>query len=248
MSIFKRYSIAVLSLLTTMTASLCVVPTMTRPETVASAATAPATPTQTIDDTSYNMLVIYEWTVGAGGDQLAISQNNLDFIPCGKAFLRQYSFPEYVGTDICAPDYQYAKSYNSSTRLYSPGKVQTEHTVTDSNGTQHVLYGYPAQYTMVGQFAYWSTSGDVPQKYDQNKYVWYHNANDGDTIKATFIYDGVFADIEVKIPWLGTKTSEVTIKGVKFQLRTGPNKCSFRVNQSGVNSALVEFAFGIEKD
>ena len=81
--------------------------------------------------------------------------------------------------------------------------------------------------------------------WDQTGFVWNHGAAMGTVLKGTFRYGNLFEDIEVKVPLLGTKTTTVTISGVKFQFRAGPNKCSVRT--TGKDITGVDFAYGIYK-
>ena len=111
-----------------------------------------------------------------------------------------------------------------------------------------VRYGYESRYSAGGVFAYWvfSSESTVPTSYDKDYYIWKHNSSNGHTIKGTIQYKGQLADIEVKIPWIGYKTSSVEINGETFYLRTGPNKCSIKAASSNVHTHDLRFAFGVQ--
>ena len=202
------------------------------------------------NDTQYNMVVYYDWAVGTGGDKVALGYNWQYYTNMNAPTYREYAFTDYVGTDHCDPDYFLGKSYYSLTDTYSAAYTSLERDVPQSNGVTNVRYGYDAKYTCVGRFNYLSVNvgSTIPTSYDQTHYIWDHNAGNGDVIKATIEYNGSYADIEVKIPLLGYKTSSVTVGGQTFYLRTGPNRCSIKAANSGLNPAYLNFAFGIQNN
>ena len=123
MNSFKRFSILTLSMLTALTASVCLFPRASA-ETICSAASpaAPAAPELHTDNTEYNMLVRYDWTVGAGGDTLVLYTNPYDPTVLDTTTYTEYAFPYNLDDALCTPYYLSAKSYNSTTNLYSEEK------------------------------------------------------------------------------------------------------------------------------
>ena len=204
--------------------------------------TAIKEPSVTHDNTRYNMVVIYEWVAGTGGDNVALSSSYQYFTSMGSAMYREYEFPNATGTNHCDPDYYLGKSYYSITNKYSYNTKSLEHTVGGN-----VRYGYDARYSAVGMFDYLKVNvgTEVPTSYDQANFIWTHNAYTGEIIKGTIEYNGEIVDIEVEVPWVGYKTTDVVVGGYRFYLRTGPSRCSIKVGQSGVDAARLNFAFGI---
>lgn len=208
--------------------------------------TSIAAPSLVVDSSTYNMVVRYVWSVGSGGDDIGISNDWSYYELVGDTTYTVYEFPDDIGTKYCTPDYFLAKSYNSTTKKYSASTTSLEHTIHEGPHDA-IKYGYEAKYSMVGRLNYWmfSETANVPTSYDQTKFVWSHGASNGSTIKATIGYNNQLANIEVKVPWIGTKSSSVTVGGEKFYLRTGPNKCSIKANSSNVKAENVRFAFGV---
>ena len=206
-----------------------------------------AAPTVIWDNSQYNMIVRYDWRVGRGGDDIAMSQDWQHYYLIGDVIYRTNEFPEDIGTNHCDPDYFLGKSYNSSSNTYSSSYTSLEHDV-DMGDYVLVRYGYDSRYTAVGRFAYWvfGPNSKIPTSYDQDYYIWKHNSSSGHTIKGTIQYKGQLADIEVSIPWIGYKTSSVIVNGETFYLRTGPNKCSIKAASSNLNVSDLNFAFGIQ--
>ena len=210
--------------------------------------TAIKAPSVSYNDTQYNMVVFYDWAVGTGGDKVALGYNWQYYTNMGTPTYREYAFTDYVGTNHCDPDYFLGKSYYSLTNTYSFDTASLEHTEY-VNGVPNARYGRNAKYPCVGRFNFLSVNvgSTVPTSYDQTHYIWDHNSNNDYKIKATIAYNGEYADIEVDIPWIGYKTSSVTVGGQTFYLRTGPNRCSIKAANSGLNPAYLEFAFGLTK-
>ena len=194
--------------------------------------------------TQYNMVVFYDWAVGTGGDKVALGYNWQYYTNMGTPTYREYEFTDYVGTNHCDPDYFLGKSYYSLTNTYSYDTASLENTEY-VNGVANARYGYNAKYICVGKFNI-NIVTSIPTSYDQTNFIWTHNAGRSDIIKATIEYNGEVADIEVTVPLLGYKTSSVTVGGQTFYLRTGPNKCSIKAANSGLNSAYLNFAFGVQ--
>lgn len=207
----------------------------------------PSAPTVIWDNTQYNMVVRYDWRVGKGGDDLAMSKNWQNYYRIGDVFYRTYEFPENTGTDHCDPEYFLAKSYDSPSKTYSLSYASLEHDV-DMGDYTLVRYGYESKYSAVGMFKRWAVSSDdiIPNSYDKEYYIWNHNSSTGHKIKGTINYQGILADIEVNIPWIGYATSSVVISGKTFYLRTGPYRCSIKTDSSNLRVNDLHFAFGIE--
>ena len=92
-----------------------------------------------------------------------------------------------------------------------------------------------------------SINSNIYTTYDQSGNMWNHGGTSSKKIRGTIVYDGIAENIDVDIPWLGYKTSEsVTIKGVTFTLRCGPNKVSIKASSSVLcNGNTTFFAFGV---
>ena len=212
---------------------------------IANRSTSVDAPTVIWDNSQYNMIVRYDWRVGRGGDDLYKSSNWQYYLSVGDVLHRTYEFPDRE-TAYCAPDYFIYKSYSTPTDTFSD-TTSLEHEI-DMGTYVKVVYGYDCRYTAVGVFPYWkySQENSIATSYDQTDHIWDHNSSNGHYIKATIEYQGVLSDIEVKIPWIGYRTSQVTINGVTFYLRTGPNRCSIKAGQSNVPANQVKFMFGIE--
>ncbi len=195
---------------------------------------------------TYNVAVQYNWQVGMGGDEIALSPNGRDFSLMGDRVYRSNDFADGVGEKNCEPNLYAGKSYDSYSNTYS-GITTLEHEVY--MGDHYVVrYGYDANYNAVGIFPYWifGPSATIPTSYDQEHYVWYHNSSNGHTIKGTIEYKGELQNIEVYIPWIGYKTSSVNVNGETFYLRTGPNRCSIIAKSSNLHAYDLKFAFGVD--
>lgn len=107
-----------------------------------------------------------------------------------------------------------------------------------------VKHGIDCRYQYIDKYNYvMSSGGDLPTKYDQQDFVWEHHSGSSAILKGTISYNNAIADIQVNVPWIGLNTSTATVGGVTFSFRTGPNKCSIKVSQSGITSASFRFAF-----
>ncbi len=212
-------------------------------------ATAPAPPSLT--KSIYNTAVSFTWTVGAGGDSVQSSGNNINWRTVHASTYTIYQFPNVWDHDNkCEPDDHLYRSYNTSTGLYSQTiSLERLETNTDGSGVYH-LYGELCKYSVVDGFDYskipYGESRIIPTEFDQTYYIWDHDSGWNHTIKGTIEYNNQISDIEVRIPLLGTVSTSVTLAGVEFSLRTGPNRCSIKVNQAGINVVDVQFMFGVE--
>lgn len=211
-------------------------------------AAAPAPPSLVKE--IYNTAVSFTWTVGTGGDSIQFSRNNMNWETIDSSVYTLHQFPNVWDHDNrCEPGEHLYRSYNSSTGLYS-GTISLEHTVEVGEGHGMVLYGELCRYSVVDGLDISEIPRDelssMPTSFDQTHYIWNHHASNRDVIKATIAYQGKISDIEVEIPWIGWHSAEVTLNGVTFSLRTGPNRCSIKVNQTGIRVTDVQFMFGIE--
>lgn len=187
--------------------------------------------------------------MGSGGDQLAMSSDSYYYMLTGKSYYCNDVFPSYGDKRRCVPENYLAKSYSSATGEYS-AVTSTEDTVNTGNNTSITYYGYECAYAVVGEIDRMEiTSGKtVPTSYDQDYYIWKHYGKSKQYIRGTITYDGGIANIEVKIPSIAYNTASVNINGsngATFYLRTGPNKCSIKVDRSGISATSVHFAFGV---
>ncbi len=212
--------------------------------TVAEASDYVASPTIEYDNITYNTAVVYKWKAGSGADKIAVSANYQYFSIIDSSTFTEICLPYYVGDNICYIQNINAKSYNSATNTYS-AMATIEYTQYVIDGVVKSVYGYPCKYKPKGILSR-AIGGYIPTSYDKNHYLWSHGADTGAMIKGTVTYKDKCADIQVKIPWIGYNSSSVTIEGITFDLRTGPNKCSLRCRQSGIYNGEVGFAFGID--
>lgn len=131
-------------------------------------------------------------------------------------------------------DYKYFKNYNNSTNQYSQ---------VYSFDNYFSNQARTAEYKIVNKTDF----GDIiATSFDQSDNIWYHNSSTNHEIKGTIAYNGYAMNIEVNIPSSGTNLSEmITINGVSFQLRCGPNRVSIKASQSIICSNSIIFAFGV---
>lgn len=190
----------------------------------------------------YNTLVVYTWKVGAGGDKLYMDNGWNQYWDCGDVVYTEWASP-FGSNLICHAENYRAKSYNSVTGEFSSIK-SLEH-VINIDGDNYVAYGEQCRYETVDEFEH-GNSYVIPTKYDQSDFIWNHNSSNGHIIKGTIIYGDKYADIEVTIPWIAYRTSSVSLDGVTFSLRTGPNRCSIKVDKSNISTSKFIFKFGIE--
>jgi len=198
----------------------------------------------------YNAAVEYVWSVGSDADALAMyTSANASLAPdiFKKDSLSQYRQVAFITNydKECRPHYIIGAAYNTSTKEFSEKVDVSWEEITGPNTTT-IHYGRDAKYKYVGQlFTHYISREDVPTSYDKQYFIWSHGSSNGHIIKGTICYAGAISDIEVTIPWIGYKASSVTVNGVTFSIRTGPNKCSIRAEQSGVSGADLRFGFGV---
>ncbi len=191
-------------------------------------------PNYNCDTTSYLFAVKYDITAGKGGDRVACKYSNTyNYSLCGDSSTYTYvSFPNYLATnnktycDIPGSNY---KTYDTVTKKYSYENIYVYG--TNCQWMPTAIYGGGGGYTY------------VPTSYDQQGFIWEHGGNSQKTIIATICYEATVYNIKVDIPWIGYKSTTVTINGFEFSLRTGPNKCSIKCKQSNANSGALRFAF-----
>lgn len=198
---------------------------------------APAVPTLYVE--TFNTAVVYNWKVGQGGDKLYLKNYNLTYDTYDVVYREIVFARKYYGKN-CDPYYFEAKSYSTTTNLYSD-TITLEKQVTE-DGT--VRYGFDSNYSVNMYFD--AMVNYVPTSFDQNGFIWNHGGSNGRIIKATIMYNDYISDIEVKIPLLGYKTSQAILNGVKFELRTGPNRCSIRTTKSDLSRTGLKFAFAVD--
>lgn len=96
------------------------------------------------------------------------------------------------------------------------------------------------------------TSGKITTSYDQDGSIWSHGGSTGDRIYFSVAYNGVAAGdgatASVKIPWIGTRETSITVNGVEFSVLTGPNKVTVKASTDVVcNSYGTLFAYYVAK-
>ena len=184
--------------------------------------------------TQMNTAVKYEWRISLGGDKLALSHDSERFEIFDTKLYTEYALTNnYFNTNYCDPYYVACMSYDSDWNMYSD-VVTLEHSVEIGDKLETVRYGFESKYSATACLPYHTpdSGSNVPTSYDKGYFIANHNSKKGHRIVGTVWYDGVCGDLEVSIPAIGYKSSSVTINGVKFSLRTGPNKCSIKASQS----------------
>ena len=184
--------------------------------------------------TPMNTAVKYEWYVGVGGDKLALSHDFERYEIFDTTLYTEYALAkDYFNTNYCDPYYYACKSYDSNWNRYSK-EVTLEHVVYIEDKVGIVRYGFESKYSATACLPYQTpnSGSNVPTSYDKGYFIANHNSKKGHRIVGTVWYDGICGDLEVSIPAIGYKSSSVTINGVKFSLRTGPNRCSIKASQS----------------
>ncbi len=203
----------------------------------------------------YNTAVVYKWSTNGYGTELALSPTNASgtYHLMGSTTYNDIAFPQFTNSQECEPTFKYGKNYNSSTGSYSDyTTIAWEHEVWEINDAGEeelqyvqVKYAHECNRIVAGKFEpvhYVGTA--VPTDYDQNAFVWTHGLKTGKTIYGTVSYNGEINDIEVTVPWIGYKTTEVKLGGVTFSLRSGPSKVSIKAS-SAVSIDMFNFAYAI---
>ncbi len=111
-----------------------------------------------------------------------------------------------------------------------------------------------SQYDARARFGYHGAQirGTITTSYDKDGSIWEHRGSTGDRIYFSVAYNGVAAgdgvSASVKVPWIGTNETSITVNGVTFSVRTGPNKVSVKASTDVVcNSYGTLFAYYIAK-
>lgn len=125
----------------------------------------------------------------------------------------------------------YIRSKCEADNIYSP---YNDYLITSSKTT--------SRYTTDGGVNFVTY---IPTSYDKASFVWKHNLKTDDYIHFSFVYKGNVWDGAIQVPWIGYKTTEYTLDGVKFYVRTGPNKFSIKTDAEGLgfNSYDTMFAY-----
>lgn len=93
------------------------------------------------------------------------------------------------------------------------------------------------------------TIGEIPTSYDQAGSIWDHGGSAWSTLCFSIAYNGMVGEGVVQIPFLGTKTSTVTVNGVEFSVRTGPNRLSVKASSTVTcNPYTTVFGFAMLED
>lgn len=200
-------------------------------------------PVPIVNTTIYNTAVKYSWHAGIGANALGMGYGNTSPVIFNTTNYKEIAYIT-DGNKECVPHYYWGMSYNSETNSYSD-KTTTAWEEETGDHIFKVHYGHNAKYTVVGKLNKAMISGDIPTSYDQTNFIWDNNAKNYHIIKGTISYHGYISDIEVSVPPLGYKTTSVTLDGVTFSLRTGPWKCSIKVNKAGQSVSTLGFAFGV---
>lgn len=87
----------------------------------------------------------------------------------------------------------------------------------------------------------------IPTSFDQSQNTWEHGAAPTNYILFSIAYNGEIADGEIKIPSIFTRSVSVTLGGVTFTVRSGPNQVSVKASEAVVcNDYNTMFAFQTE--
>ncbi|MBR2967459.1 MAG: hypothetical protein IKC35_01615 [Clostridia bacterium] len=193
----------------------------------------------------YNTAVVYHWDTNGYGTELALSNSNSVYYLMGTTTYKDIVFPSFVNSTECVPNFKYAKSYSSTSNNYSDYTTIAWEYLENNGEYISVNYYHDCELKVKGRFdAIHFVGSTVPTEYDQSSFVWEHGLAWNKWIYGTVTYNGEVSDIEVKVPLVGYKTTTVTVGGVSFSLRTGPNKVSIKAN-STANINTFNFAFGV---
>jgi len=75
--------------------------------------------------------------------------------------------------------------------------------------------------------------------------LWVHGQStiSGRRIRATVMIDGLIANISTSTPILDSNTNHVVVNGIRFEMRSGPNRISIRIPNNTIATSRVSFAF-----
>ena len=134
-------------------------------------------------------------------------------------------FPHcYVCRAYCSSCGQYS-SYNDVLRSHMSGQ-ELEFL------THRGIVGKTGTYTV------------IPTSFDQSQNTWEHGAAPTNYIFFSIAYNGEIADGEIEIPPIFTRSVSVTLGGVTFTVRSGPNKVSVKASEAiYCNNYNTMFAF-----
>ncbi len=141
----------------------------------------------------------------------ALTYYNVQF---GESVL-YFAYPSYE--NYCYPNYYLATAYCATCGLNSSTNGIM---INDKDNAYNAKCTYGCTKRTV--------NATIPTSYDQAGTVWEHNGSD--TIYFTIACNGEVANGTVKIPPLFTRSTTLTVGGVTFGVRTGPNKVSVKAN------------------
>lgn len=196
--------------------------------------------------TQFNTAVQFVWGAGSGGNALQFSRNGIDWSTVNSDTYILNEFSNILNhNNRCEPFEHMFRTYNTSTGEYS-GSDTLQQLRYSEDGYFYYFYGEFCKYEVVNGITRVVATSYVPTSFDQSGYVWEHNSGYNHWIRGTIAYGDAIADIEVRIPFMFTYSSSVTLSGVTFTLRTGPNKCSIKAGSSNVLAGEVKFSFGVD--
>ena len=198
-----------------------------------------------LSSTAYNVAAKYTWFASNGANALAMyTSYHPDLAPeiFETTTFTEVSFPA-TGTKDCRAHYILGASYNTNTGDMS-NKYDLSWAEATGSGTTKIRYGIDAKYNIKYQINHAQAPAKFPTSYDQSYFEWKHSAKNYSTLKGTISYHGYVSDIEVVVPWIGTKESSVTLDGVRFSFETGPWWGTIKANKS-VNTSEVGFGFAV---
>ena len=86
----------------------------------------------------------------------------------------------------------------------------------------------------------------IPTSFDQSQNTWEHGAAPTNYILFSIAYNGEIVDGEIEIPHIFTRSVSVTLGGVTFTVRSGPNQVSVKASELvGCNDYNTMFAFRV---
>lgn len=184
----------------------------------------------------YNFGVSYQWTAGAGADDLSVSTSNVYYDLVGDIYFEENVVVNSYNPSFCPSYRSVAASYYSSLDEYSDFVYSTD--FNTANPGQYAQ----SRYSTTNYFKNENAVTQIPCQLDQVGFIWEHHANFNYRVYVTIRYNNEMVDVSVGIPFLfGYSSTDFTVGGQSFKLRTGPNKVSICAN-SDINIPINDFA------
>ena len=143
-----------------------------------------------------------------------------------------------VGSITFRPHYYVCRAYCSSCGQYSSYNDDLRDHMSGQDlefVTHRGIVGKTGTYTV------------IPTSFDQSQNSWEHGAAPTNHILFSIAYNGEIADGEIVIPSIFTRSVSVTLGGVTFTVRSGPNQVSVKASEAiYCNNYNTMFAFQTE--